>query len=62
MAKEKACIKCKKIYEGDACPNCGDKATSDNFKGRLFVFNPEESEVSQNMNIHQKGEFAVKTR
>ena len=34
MAKEKACKICKRIYEGDKCPNCGSKEFSDSFQGK----------------------------
>jgi DNA-directed RNA polymerase subunit E" len=60
--KEKACLKCKTIYEGDKCPACGESAASDSFKGRIYVFKPEESEIAKNMKISQKGEFAIKTK
>jgi len=61
--KEKACKICKKIYEeGDKCPNCESKESTDSFKGRIHVLNPEKSEIAQKLNITGKGEFAVKTR
>jgi len=31
MAKEKACLNCKKIYIGDKCSNCGETPASDSF-------------------------------
>jgi DNA-directed RNA polymerase subunit E" len=62
MAKQKACKQCKTIYEGkDKCPNCDSKESSDNFKGRVVVLNPEKSELAKNMKIAKKGEFAVRS-
>jgi RNA polymerase subunit RPABC4/transcription elongation factor Spt4 len=62
MAKEKACLNCKRIYEGDKCPNCGHTQSSDTFKGKIYVFNAEESEMANNMKINAKGLFTIKTK
>jgi len=62
MTKEKACLNCKTIYEGDKCPNCNETAFTDSFKGRVYIFNTEDSEVAKNMKINQKGQFAIKTK
>lgn len=63
MAKQKACKLCKTIYEGaDKCPKCDSKEFTDSFKGRIFVKNPEKSELAQKLGITKKGEFAIKTR
>jgi RNA polymerase subunit RPABC4/transcription elongation factor Spt4 len=34
---------------------------SDNFKGRIIVLNPEQSEIAKALKINKKGNFAVKT-
>ena len=62
MKKEKACLTCKRIYEGDKCPYCGESSFSESFKGRIIIFNPEESEMAKNMKISSKGEFAIKIK
>lgn len=63
MAKEKACRICNTIYDdGDKCPACEAKESTDSFKGRVVVMNPEKSEIAQKLNIKQKGNFAIKTR
>ena len=33
---------------------------SDNFKGKIVIMNPEESEIAKNVKIAKKGTFAVK--
>ena len=43
--KPKACKLCKKIYEGDKCPDCGSSEATESFKGRIIVLKPEKSEV-----------------
>ena len=61
--KPKACKICNRIYEeGNTCPNCGSKESTDSFKGRIVVINPEKSEIAQKINIKNKGNFAIKTR
>jgi len=60
--KEKACLECSKIYFGDKCPNCNATPSTEAFKGRLYVFNPENSEIANRLKIQQKGEFAIKTK
>lgn len=62
MPKSKACKICKTIHETTKCPNCDSRETIDNFKGRIIVLNPEKSEIAKNIDIKQKGTFAIKTR
>ncbi|MEK6758041.1 MAG: transcription elongation factor subunit Spt4 [Nanoarchaeota archaeon] len=63
MPKSKACKVCNIIYEsGDKCPRCGSKESTESFKGRIVIVNPEESEIAKKLNIKEKGNFAIKTR
>lgn len=60
---QKACKICNKIYEsGEKCPDCGAKESSDSFKGRIVVMDPEKSEIAKKLKIKGKGNFAIKTR
>lgn len=62
-SKEKACKICKTIYEdGDKCPNCESKESTDSFKGRIVVLDAEKSEIASKINIKSNGNFAIKTR
>jgi len=58
--KEKACKNCRLIYEGDHCPNCEKKETSDNFKGKVEIIDPEKSEMAQRLKVNKKGVYAIK--
>lgn len=60
MVKEKACKICMRIYEGDECPNCGAKETTDSFKGKIEVLDPEKSEIAKKLNLKAKGTFAIR--
>ena len=61
MAKKvKVCKKCKTIYEGDKCPNCGNQEYTESFKGKVIILDPEKSEIAQHLNIKNKGSYAIK--
>lgn len=63
MAKSKACKICNRIFEtGDKCPNCESKEFTETHKGRVYVLDPEKSEIAKKINIKEKGNFAIKTR
>ena len=63
MAKQKACKVCNKIYEiENKCPNCESKESTEGFKGRIVVMNPEKSEIAKKLNITSKGNFAIETK
>lgn len=62
MTKEKACKNCKMIYQGDKCPGCGSQESTDSFKGRLIIFNPEQSEIAKKLKIKEKGTYTIKTK
>ncbi len=62
MVKQKACKICNTIYEGDKCPKCESKESTESFKGRIVILNPEKSEIAQKLDIKSKGNFAIKTR
>ena len=62
MPKQKACKICNSIYEEGKCPNCESKESTEGFKGRIVVLNPEKSEIAQKLKLKGKGNFAIKTR
>jgi len=59
---EKACKNCKIIFEGTKCPKCGSEDLTDNYKGRIIVLKPEESEIAKNLKLKDKGDYAIKVR
>ncbi|MBU3906730.1 MAG: DNA-directed RNA polymerase subunit E'' [Nanoarchaeota archaeon] len=62
MSKPKACKICKAIHEGEKCPNCDSRESTESFKGRVIVLQPENSEIAKKLNIKSKGSFAIKTK
>lgn len=62
MPKEKACKFCATIYDEEKCPKCGSKESTETFKGKVVVVDPEKSEIAQKLNIKEKGTYAIKTK
>lgn len=62
MPKDKACKICSTIYEGAKCPKCDSTEHTESYKGRIYVKDPEKSEIAQKLNLKDKGNFAIKTR
>ena len=60
--KQKACKICNTIHESEKCPKCDSKESTESFKGRIYILNPEKSEIAEKLNIKNKGNFAIKTR
>ncbi|MCK9595948.1 hypothetical protein M0R19_02065 [Candidatus Pacearchaeota archaeon] len=60
--KPRACKFCNTIFEEEKCPKCSSKESTESFKGRIIVINPEKSEIAQKLNLKDKGNFAIKTR
>lgn len=59
---KKACKQCKLIYTGEKCPNCDSKETTEDWKGRVVIINPENSEIAKKLKIKKPGIYAIKTK
>ncbi len=62
MSKKKVCKKCKIFVDGAECPICHGQNFSTNWQGRIFIVDPNKSEIAQQMDIKVKGEYAIKAR
>ena len=62
MAKKKACKTCKLFVEGNVCPLCKGNIFSNNWQGRLYITDIENSMIAEKIGIKVKGEYAIKTR
>ena len=60
MKGKKVCKKCMVFVEHNKCPFCGGNQFVENWKGRLIVIKPEQSEISKKLNIKKKGTYAIK--
>lgn len=61
MAK-KVCKKCKIFVEGPVCPLCKGNQFSDNWKGRMYIFDASKSEIAKKIEVTEKGEYAIKVK
>jgi len=59
---KKVCKKCKSFVSGAACPVCGGEQFTENWKGKVIIFNPAESIIAKKLKIEKKGTYAIKTR
>lgn len=59
---QKACKKCNLVYEGDKCPGCGNQEYSEEIKGKVIIFDAENSEIAKNIKVTKKGTYAIKTK
>jgi len=57
---KKACKKCKRLLTGDKCPVCNTSKTTKDWKGRIFIMNPEKSELAKKIGIKEAGEYAIR--
>jgi DNA-directed RNA polymerase subunit E" len=62
MAKEKVCKKCKIFVEGINCPLCKGNQFSDNYQGKLIILDANKSYIAKQMEIKEKGKYAIKVR
>lgn len=59
---KKVCLKCKLFVDGNKCPICNGNQFSDNWKGRIFIMDPNKSEIAKKISVTAKGEYAIKVK
>jgi len=62
MATLKACKQCRTLFEGSKCSSCESISFSDSFKGKIYILQPEQSEIARNLKLTKKGFFAIRLR
>ena len=61
----KACRKCRtiqKIKNNPRCYRCNSTNLTNDFTGKVFIIDPETSEIAERLNIETTGEYALKVR
>lgn len=59
---EKVCKICNLIYEEEKCPNCGSQEYTEEIKGKIVIFDAENSEIAKNTGLRKKGTYSIKSR
>ncbi|MEM0075136.1 MAG: transcription elongation factor subunit Spt4 [Nitrososphaerota archaeon] len=59
MPKELACRKCSALTQGKVCPVCGSEDLSENWKGLVILFDPQNSDVASVLNLKKPGRYAL---
>ena len=62
MAKKKVCKKCKLFVDGPECPICKGNQFTQNWQGRIFIADPNKSDIAKKIGIKVKGEYAIKAK
>lgn len=60
----KVCRDCHRVADPDtnACPSCGSTSFTEDWAGYVVIAHPEESEIAQEMQVTEAGEYALKVR
>lgn len=60
---EKACKQCNRIVEdATECPVCKNNDLSDSWSGLVVIYDPEDSEIAEQLEIQTPGKYAIRTR
>lgn len=61
MIKLRSCRNCKNVTEEMKCEKCGGDTVLE-WKGYLFVLDPDRSMIGKKAGIATSGEYAIKVR
>jgi len=60
---EKACKACNRIVEDSSeCPVCKNNDLSTSWSGLVVIYNPEDSEIAEELEIQTPGKYAIRTK
>lgn len=60
VQKDKICKECKLMTTEEVCPNCNSKNFVDKHKGKVIMFNNNESIIATKAKTTGNGKFALK--
>ncbi|MFB0561568.1 MAG: transcription elongation factor subunit Spt4 [Candidatus Lokiarchaeia archaeon] len=60
--KEKACKNCHFLLTGQICPNCKTPSLSSDYSGIVIIFDPENSQIAEKLQIKTPGKYALRVR
>jgi len=60
---EKACTQCNRIVEDSTeCPVCKNNDLSNSWSGLVVVYDPEDSEIAEKLEIGTPGRYAIRVK
>jgi len=62
MKKKKVCKNCKAFVTGANCDVCKGNSFSENWKGRIYIFNSEKSNIAEKIGVKKNAEYAIKVK
>lgn len=60
VAKRKVCKECGSLTFEKECEICHSRDLADKYKGTIFVFDAENSEIAKRLDIKKDGLYALK--
>ncbi len=54
-----ACRNCRTLTYEKICPKCKSTNLSASWKGIVIIVDPENSQIAKELNISEKGEYAL---
>ena len=62
MSKDKICNSCRIFVEGSECPICRNSNFTSDYKGLMFIIDPNNSVVAKELDLNMKGKYAIRTQ
>lgn len=65
MAEDRlVCRECHRVVDAGAetCPSCGSSSLTEDWAGYVVILHPETSEIAEQMEVTEPGEYALKVR
>jgi DNA-directed RNA polymerase subunit E" len=60
---EKACKDCNRLVEDETeCPVCKGNDLSENWSGLVVIYDPEESDIADKLDITTPGRYAIRVK
>ena len=60
MAREKACVDCNRLTSESQCDLCKGNELTTNWRGLVVVYDPEGSEIADQIGAVSPGRYAVR--
>lgn len=60
VVKDKACKECGHLTKEDKCTVCNSRNFVDKYKGKIIIFDNDNSEIAKKAKTTANGKFAIK--